>query len=81
MDQEDFTPAELGERYGLAIRDIGQREIRVLLAHARRINRTMTRRNATTKCSAGQHQHAQISNRAFHTAVHDTLSSPTGKLQ
>jgi hypothetical protein len=81
MDQENFTPAKLGERYGPTIRDIGQHEIRVQLPHARRINRTVTRRSAKTKRSASQHQRAQISNRPCHMAIHDTLSSPAGKLQ
>ena len=81
MDQEHLTPAKLGERRGLAIRDIGQREIRVRPAHARRIARTVTRRSGKTKGSAGQHQHAQILNRPCHMAVHDTLSSSAGKLQ
>jgi hypothetical protein len=37
MDQEDFPPAKLRQRYGLAIHEAGQGEVRMALAYARRI--------------------------------------------
>jgi hypothetical protein len=79
MDQEDFASAKLGQRHGSAVRDTGQREIRVRLADARRITRTVTWRSGQTKCSASQHQQAQVLHRSQHTALHDSPLSPAGK--
>jgi hypothetical protein len=61
VDQEDFPPAKLRQRYRRAIRDAGQGEIRVRLAHARRVAVGVRRRGKKTKASTSQHQQAQIS--------------------
>jgi hypothetical protein len=79
MDQEEFTPAKLGQRYGLAIGAVGRGEIRMRLPHTRRITRGTTQLGREAKASASQHQHAQPLNRPSHTAIHDKLLSQGGQ--
>lgn len=61
MDQQDFPPAILRQRYRLTIRNTGQDKIRVDLANAGRIAIGIGRCGKKTKASKSQHQQAQIS--------------------
>ena len=66
MDQQDFPAAKLRQRYRLAIRYTGQSEIRVELAHLRRIADGVRRHGEKRKASPGQHHQAPISNHPLH---------------
>jgi len=60
MDQQDFSPAELRQRYWLAIRDAWQDKTRVRPAHSRRIAGSAGRRDGTN-ASGSQCQKVQVS--------------------
>ncbi len=69
VDQQDFSPAELRQRYWLAVRDAGQDKIRMRPAHTRRIAGSAGRRHGTnatgSKCQKVQVSHGSGPQRGF----------------
>lgn len=66
VDQQDLPAVKLRQRYRRMIRDAGQGEIGVELAHLRRITGGVRRDGEKRNASLGQHQQAPISNHPLH---------------